>query len=255
MILIQDGSQPPNIDKPLRIIGDPYKVQVGTVGRWFARLRWWSNGVKYELCFFFFFSKQRKWWMKFLEKEIMLGSGSEMNMDQGWEEVAMALMYVRMFQARWVLCEFILYLTRFFLISQIAVPRHSVGVVIGRNGEMIKKIQSDAGVKIQFKPGECDSTANSFKIILILTYAGTLNTHRYFTFWCTPVLLNNSWLRRWSGSPDADVAIPLYPIFIFWAWMKTQLLMGCNMLASWLKWQGKCFFRKCWHWAKEPSQS
>lgn len=40
----------------------------------------------------------------------------------------------------------------FFL--QIAVPRHSVGVVIGRNGEMIKKIQSDAGVKIQFKPGE-----------------------------------------------------------------------------------------------------
>lgn len=37
---------------------------------------------------------------------------------------------------------------------QIAVPRHSVGVVIGRSGEMIKKIQSDAGVKIQFKPGE-----------------------------------------------------------------------------------------------------
>lgn len=28
MILIQDGSQGPNIDKPLRIIGDPYKVQV-----------------------------------------------------------------------------------------------------------------------------------------------------------------------------------------------------------------------------------
>lgn len=41
-----------------------------------------------------------------------------------------------------------------FVILQIAVPRHSVGVVIGRSGEMIKKIQSDAGVKIQFKPGE-----------------------------------------------------------------------------------------------------
>lgn len=41
-----------------------------------------------------------------------------------------------------------------FVILQIAVPRHSVGVVIGRNGEMIKKIQSDAGVKIQFKPGK-----------------------------------------------------------------------------------------------------
>lgn len=40
------------------------------------------------------------------------------------------------------------------VILQIAVPRHSVGVVIGRSGEMIKKIQSDAGVKIQFKPGE-----------------------------------------------------------------------------------------------------
>lgn len=37
---------------------------------------------------------------------------------------------------------------------QVPVPRHSVGVVIGRNGEMIKKIQNDAGVRIQFKPGE-----------------------------------------------------------------------------------------------------
>lgn len=72
------------------------------------------------------------------------------------------------------------------------MPRHSVGVVIGRNGEMIKKIQSDAGVKIQFKPGECGSTANSFKLVLILTYAGTLNTHKYLKFWCTLVLLNNS---------------------------------------------------------------
>lgn len=30
MILIQDGSQNTNVDKPLRIIGDPYKVQVST---------------------------------------------------------------------------------------------------------------------------------------------------------------------------------------------------------------------------------
>lgn len=28
MILIQDGSQNTNVDKPLRIIGEPYKVQV-----------------------------------------------------------------------------------------------------------------------------------------------------------------------------------------------------------------------------------
>ncbi|KAL4826154.1 hypothetical protein H8958_019771 [Nasalis larvatus] len=33
----------------------------------------------------------------------------------------------------------------------VQVPRHSVGVVIGRRGEMIKKIQNDAGVRIQFK--------------------------------------------------------------------------------------------------------
>lgn len=43
---------------------------------------------------------------------------------------------------------------RSFIILQVAVPRQSVGVVIGRNGDMIKKIQSDAGVKIQFKPGK-----------------------------------------------------------------------------------------------------
>lgn len=35
------------------------------------------------------------------------------------------------------------------------MPRFAVGIVIGRNGEMIKKIQNDAGVRIQFKPGVC----------------------------------------------------------------------------------------------------
>lgn len=37
MILIQDGSQNTNVDKPLRIIGDPYKVQVSTPhGGWWG---------------------------------------------------------------------------------------------------------------------------------------------------------------------------------------------------------------------------
>lgn len=36
------------------------------------------------------------------------------------------------------------------------MPRFAVGIVIGRNGEMIKKIQNDAGVRIQFKPGLCE---------------------------------------------------------------------------------------------------
>lgn len=40
------------------------------------------------------------------------------------------------------------------LSPQVPVPRHSVGVVIGRSGEMIKKIQNDAGVRIQFKQGQ-----------------------------------------------------------------------------------------------------
>lgn len=32
-----------------------------------------------------------------------------------------------------------------------------MGIVIGRNGEMIKKIQNDAGVRIQFKTGTLPS--------------------------------------------------------------------------------------------------
>lgn len=58
------------------------------------------------------------------------------------------------------------------------MPRHSVGVVIGRNGEMIKKIQSDAGVKIQFKPGKCakyfleDSAASFFFFSFTILLAG-----------------------------------------------------------------------------------
>lgn len=39
------------------------------------------------------------------------------------------------------------------LIIQVVVPRFAVGIIIGRNGEMIKKIQNDAGVRIQFKQG------------------------------------------------------------------------------------------------------
>uniref|UniRef100_A0A8D2N8I3 Far upstream element binding protein 3 n=1 Tax=Zonotrichia albicollis TaxID=44394 RepID=A0A8D2N8I3_ZONAL len=37
---------------------------------------------------------------------------------------------------------------------EVSVPRYAVGIVIGRNGEMIKKIQNDAGVRIQFKPDD-----------------------------------------------------------------------------------------------------
>ncbi|KAK2092937.1 Far upstream element-binding protein 3 [Saguinus oedipus] len=37
---------------------------------------------------------------------------------------------------------------------EVSVPRFAVGIVIGRNGKMIKKIQNDAGVRIQFKPDD-----------------------------------------------------------------------------------------------------
>ncbi|XP_035254666.1 far upstream element-binding protein 2-like isoform X1 [Anguilla anguilla] len=97
MILIQDGSQCPNVDKPLRIIGEPYKVQ-------HAR-----ELVQEILC----------------EKDHPgFGERSEYGSRMGGGGI------------------------------DVPVPRHSVGVVIGRNGEMIKKIQNDAGVRIQFKPDD-----------------------------------------------------------------------------------------------------
>ncbi|XP_068177496.1 far upstream element-binding protein 2 [Antennarius striatus] len=96
MILIQDGSQPPNIDKPLRIIGDPYKVQ-----------------------------QAKEMVNEILRERDHAGFGDRND-----------------------------YGSRMGGGIEIAVPRQSVGVVIGRNGEMIKKIQSDAGVKIQFKPDD-----------------------------------------------------------------------------------------------------
>ncbi|XP_041839736.1 far upstream element-binding protein 2 [Melanotaenia boesemani] len=97
MILIQDGSQPPNVDKPLRIIGDPYKVQ---------QAKDMVNEILRE------------------RDHSGFGDRNEYGSRMGGGGI------------------------------EIAVPRQSVGVVIGRSGEMIKKIQSDAGVKIQFKPDD-----------------------------------------------------------------------------------------------------
>lgn len=44
---------------------------------------------------------------------------------------------------------------------KVPIPRFAVGIVIGRNGEMIKKIQNDAGVRIQFKPGRVPPWENT----------------------------------------------------------------------------------------------
>ncbi|NXR28251.1 FUBP2 protein, partial [Cinclus mexicanus] len=93
MILIQDGSQNTNVDKPLRIIGEPYKVQ--------------------QAC---------EMVLDILRERDQGGFGDRSD-----------------------------YGTRLGGGIDVPVPRHSVGVVIGRSGEMIKKIQNDAGVRIQFK--------------------------------------------------------------------------------------------------------
>ena len=34
------------------------------------------------------------------------------------------------------------------------MPRTAVGMVIGKNGDMIKRIQQESGAKVQFKAGE-----------------------------------------------------------------------------------------------------
>uniref|UniRef100_A0AAY4BIG7 K Homology domain-containing protein n=1 Tax=Denticeps clupeoides TaxID=299321 RepID=A0AAY4BIG7_9TELE len=95
MIMIQDGPMPTGADKPLRITGDPYKVQQ-------AR----------ELVVEIIRDKDQGDFRAGLGGSRLAGSSLDV------------------------------------------IPRFAVGIVIGRNGEMIKKIQNDAGVRIQFKPDD-----------------------------------------------------------------------------------------------------
>uniref|UniRef100_A0A5F8GS92 Far upstream element binding protein 1 n=1 Tax=Monodelphis domestica TaxID=13616 RepID=A0A5F8GS92_MONDO len=95
MVMIQDGPQNTGADKPLRITGDPYKVQVSQPAQ-----------------------------------EMVLGGKSE---DQRSFKRGAAMKYASRIRG---------------------TDRFAVGIVIGRNGEMIKKIQNDAGVRIQFKPDD-----------------------------------------------------------------------------------------------------
>ncbi|KAG5834682.1 hypothetical protein ANANG_G00264170 [Anguilla anguilla] len=97
MLMIQDGPMNTGADKPLRITGDPYKVQVASAE---------------------------------LVVEIIKDQG---DFRPGRNDFGSRLGGSSI---------------------DVAVPRFAVGIVIGRNGEMIKKIQNDAGVRIQFKPDD-----------------------------------------------------------------------------------------------------
>ncbi|XP_044053374.1 far upstream element-binding protein 3-like isoform X16 [Siniperca chuatsi] len=95
MMMIQDGPMPTGADKPLRISGDPYKVQA-------AR--------------------------ELVLEVIREKDGGDFR--SGRNDFSARLGGTNL---------------------DVPVPRFAVGIVIGRNGEMIKKIQNDAGVRIQFK--------------------------------------------------------------------------------------------------------
>ncbi|XP_038559230.1 far upstream element-binding protein 3-like isoform X7 [Micropterus salmoides] len=99
MMMIQDGPMPTGADKPLRISGDPYKVQAA--------------------------------------RELVLEVIREKDGDfrSGRNDFSARLGGANLDSVP----------------LQVPVPRFAVGIVIGRNGEMIKKIQNDAGVRIQFK--------------------------------------------------------------------------------------------------------
>nr|KAF6484557.1 far upstream element binding protein 3 [Rousettus aegyptiacus] len=98
MVMIQDGPLPTGADKPLRITGDPFKVQQ-------------AREMVLEI-------------IREKDQADFRGIRSDFTSRMGGGSI------------------------------EVSVPRFAVGIVIGRNGEMIKKIQNDAGVRIQFKPDD-----------------------------------------------------------------------------------------------------
>ncbi|XP_073078895.1 far upstream element-binding protein 3 isoform X4 [Manis javanica] len=98
MVMIQDGPLPTGADKPLRITGDPFKVQQ-------------AREMVLEI-------------IREKDQADFRGVRGDFGSRVGGGSI------------------------------EVSVPRFAVGIVIGRNGEMIKKIQNDAGVRIQFKPDD-----------------------------------------------------------------------------------------------------
>uniref|UniRef100_A0A8C4IW72 Far upstream element (FUSE) binding protein 1 n=1 Tax=Dicentrarchus labrax TaxID=13489 RepID=A0A8C4IW72_DICLA len=93
MVMIQDGPQNTGADKPLRISGEPFKVQ-----------------------------QAKEMVMELIRDQGFREQRGEYGSRVGGDEALNLLL--------------------------------NLGIVIGRNGEMIKKIQNDTGVRIQFKPDD-----------------------------------------------------------------------------------------------------
>ncbi|XP_062259786.1 far upstream element-binding protein 1 isoform X8 [Platichthys flesus] len=110
MVMIQDGPQNTGADKPLRISGEPFKVQQ-------------AKEMVMELIRDQGFREQRG------EYGSRIGGGGGGGGGGGSSNGGGDSL-------------------------DVPVPRFAVGIVIGRNGEMIKKIQNDTGVRIQFKPDD-----------------------------------------------------------------------------------------------------
>lgn len=155
--MIQDGPQNTGADKPLRISGEPFKVQVGSILfhvhfsikiiQFLIRL---ACGVQQFFIFGLFLTASQR-----------NGDGTHSGSGLPGAERRVWLPYWRRqfrckldgYPLHGIVLNMLLDL-KCGLFFQVPVPRFAVGIVIGRNGEMIKKIQNDTGVRIQFKPGE-----------------------------------------------------------------------------------------------------
>lgn len=198
MIMIQDDPMPTGADKPLRITGDPHKVQVSLrsaqcvplsvlfytqfytfyafslrLKHFISKLYFFEERVSPTwLCFtcrivypvFEFSSQQARELVVKLIRDKDQGDYRAGRADFG-SKMGGSSLDVRAFFSAFQLRDSQLNLLRvhlsvlhfpFFLSTQVVVPRFAVGIIIGRNGEMIKKIQNDAGVRIQFKQGKED---------------------------------------------------------------------------------------------------
>ncbi|CAG5896425.1 unnamed protein product, partial [Menidia menidia] len=124
MVMIQDGPQNTGADKPLRISGEPFKVQQ-------------AKDMVMELIRDQGFREQRG------EYGSRIGGGDSLDVSAPSAGRRPHEPHPPLARTQ-TPCPHV----------QVPVPRFAVGIVIGRNGEMIKKIQSDTGVRIQFKPDD-----------------------------------------------------------------------------------------------------